>query len=83
MSAEELQFLPQERGSDRIAKQMAGIPVPPGVEEIVPVVHWEVKVVSQERVQQWVVEFFFYEHAPVPQFLEETVDVKLVQQERE
>ena len=50
--AEKLQFTPQERGPDRIAKQMADILVPPSLEETVPVVQEVAKLGPQERVQQ-------------------------------
>ena len=53
---------------------LGDIPVPPVMEEIMAVVQEEEKLIPQERVQQPTVE-----RAPVPQILEETVEVALME----
>ena len=66
-----------ERTKGQVADQMLDIPVLPVKEEIVAVLQEEEKLVPQDRVQQPTVE-----HAPVPQLLEETVELALSPTER-
>ena len=68
--AEVLQFTPLERDPERIAKQMLDIRVPWGMEEILAVVQEVVVFAPTGRVQQRTVE-----HATVPEFPEQTVEV--------
>ena len=67
---EVIQLVLVERIKGGIADQMVDIVVLPVMEEIVAVVQEVVKLVPHVRVQQRTVE-----HATVPQFLEETVEV--------
>ena len=60
--AEVMQYTPPRRGPARIAKRVADVPVPPGMEEIVA-------VVQEKRVQQRTVD------VPMPQIMEEPVEV--------
>ena len=67
-----------KRIKGRVADQMADIPVPPVMDEIMAVAQEEEeKLFPQERVQQATVE-----HVPVPQILEEIVEVVLASVER-
>ena len=74
-----MQSTPQERGPERIPKQVVDIPVPPVMEEIMAVGQEEVKWAPTERVQQPTVEQV---PMPVPRSMEVTVDVALVPHER-
>ena len=62
-------LVPQERIHERVVEQTVAFPVLPLKEEIVEVAEEDVNLVQQERVRERTVE-----NAPVPQFLEETVE---------
>ena len=62
---EAVQFTPQDQ--ERWVEQGVNIPVPPVMEEVVAVAQEVVKLVPQERVQQWTLM-----HVPVPQILEDS-----------
>ena len=75
---EVIQLVLVERIKHRVAVQMVNISVLRVMEEIVAVVQEVVKLVPQERVQQWTVE-----QVPVPRIPEETVKfVRPVPRER-
>ena len=75
---EVIQLVLVERIKGRVADQMVDVRVPPVMEEIVAFVEEEEeKLAPQERWQQRAVE-----HAPVPQILEETLEVKLAPHEQ-
>ena len=69
--------MPQERFHERVVEQTVGFLVLLLKEEFVEVAEEVVVLVPLGRVPQRTVE-----HAPVPQFLKETSEVKCVPQER-